>query len=785
MSGRASPLVVEADYPQSRVGVYPLSVLAQCLYPGKDALARGFDPELSSGVWQEPVSGTVLLRPAFLTPEWATTFTGIYARLQSSALSFTTPGKWRQVATGGTGDYWHYGAGLTADEVVATTASYAADQPFLVGWFSFSPSGSVGDADFECGWGGTGTKASGVALEVFRGGLVRVYKDGKAVGEGQASGAEGGDAKQQSYQHLLLVPTRRRELLVVGSGGNGFSHVFADLDESATEVCPGGPFWVRARSSPGGPRAAQLQLAPLQFVSPGAAVSELLAFPEDVQDGQAGPNLTVFHDLYGGTVGSALTAPDGSSPFVAGETGRVCRIRVSLTGGARSPAVYGAYCEFSGVRADTADAPTDLSDKVTEAVLTVGETADSVSLGLALERTGGLEGFRTGLNRPVRARFAGGGLVIGGVSQPPSSESTPYEDADRVAFDVRDRWARLEQYRFQDLVPLDGLTFTAALKALVGTVLADPARFDIEESGFTVPLNASCTRGEWSALVEPGDTAADWVRRLFDNYAADWFYGFVPTAAGTVFRARSPEGLGTAPVLTLRPTVEEAAAEASAAGFSGEDAFFVAGQFLYRTFRETVLPPEATDVRVTGYDPRTGKVVQSYKVDEDAEDPGLGPDERPANWVGAKLRYGWTDPAVTSQALCDRCCLALFRRLSRPRRLAEWSSDLLFRPDGDLVWRGDNVELAGKGVYRVTSLRCELAKEPDWSSADGLARWGHRPAVYTGERIDEEADAWRGSSPAADFDRIVAWSLANLPVERGARDSRGLFRQTPSAREAP
>lgn len=797
----ADRLKIEFDYAQQRVSKHAISVIALASYesrvPGIDR-APGFDPALSSSdFWQDPVSYTGMLKPNIIKAEWNTTFTGIYARYRKTDFTFTTSAKWTEPINGGSGDYWLQADNLTADEWALTNDTYAINQPMIVNWFKSNPD-SQRFIELECGWGDSASMATGVALRFYSDGDVEVWKT-TLVGSYKISGSNSGDTKGNQFTGVLLIPGRKRDLLVIGLSGKGFVHTFTDLDESGSEptVTPATKFWVKApyQSST---RSLKCQVAKMQFPSSGYGISNLLAFPEPPTPEQGAVQFDTWGDNYGGTISPSLKDSGGSSSFVANGTNIACRVRGDLTGdGSRTPFLYASKATFFGITANTSDEPDDVMSHVTEASLTVGETAESASFGIVLARLDTLsEVYQDQSNRPVRIGYTDGPLVMGARSETPDWEDSSDETNTTARIVCRDRWKGLETNLYRDVIPLDELTLDEALRRLTAPVIGvDATRYDIDAEAltFTIPSNSSATTGEWTQLVEVGDKSSQWVDRLMDCYAPDWVYGFRPLFDRTVFYAKSVASLGTTSALEVYDNWQQAFDSYVSDGYDEREARKLTQGRCFRTFRQKPIEPEATDVHVTGWDPRTSKPIHVYKVDHDAEDPTIARDDRPDNWLGEKRVYGWCDTGINSLALAQRCCEKLFNRLTVKRRMAEWTSGLLFNPDGSLVWRGDNVKLVRNGVpyvYRVTSVRCTFMKERDTLAPgmdgdyDTFGEWFWREATYTGELINEDRDAWRGSSPGTSLEEIVAHSklrLLNDPV-RASRGSEFLLKRIPETR---
>jgi hypothetical protein len=118
--------------------------------------------------------------------------------------------------------------------------------------------------------------------------------------------------------------------------------------------------------------------------------------------------------------------------------------------------------------------------------------------------------------------------------------------------------------------------------------------------------------------------------------------------------------------------------------------------------------------------------MQAFKVATTLEAVTTPPSSRPAGWVGEKRRYGIIVPEIKSTDELGRVTDLLYERLTTPRTMIEWESDLLLFPDtldeddeliypdaGLPLWRGDLVEIDGHGEYRIISFGGTFIREDD------------------------------------------------------------------------
>ena len=253
--------------------------------PEKGRLAVGFDGTMLSqgfrtdGIWVDPCTLTAMLKPIPLTESWGNTYTGNNARLDpSAAYTIPTPSKWERIQIRASGDYW-LRAKQSTNEIVQVTSALPANQPMVVGWYK--PELKIG-ADvpvlrlyYNYNAGSTSGE---LKLVFYANGKAEVYKAGLLVGSYDRSGSNfapgstytASFSTNQQFNEIVIIPFRRRELLVHTNYGLSFSHIFTDLDESLTTnaITPAGKF---AFAVPTGKLA--IQVAYCRFSTQGSFIA--------------------------------------------------------------------------------------------------------------------------------------------------------------------------------------------------------------------------------------------------------------------------------------------------------------------------------------------------------------------------------------------------------------------------------------------------------------------------------------------------------------------------------
>lgn len=762
------------------------------------ALARTYEDDLdrsttisANGIWCDPLTKTLMLRPMALKDEWTTTTTGIYARFRLAGYTLTAGGtaafKESQFAV--SGDWWTEAESgdLTADadRLVVTTASLAKNEGVLLQWFAFG-TGTQAFVQMECGWGGNAHTTADLSLRFYSGGQVEVWWRGRLVktasigssGTTEQSEAAGVDANR--FVGVLLIPWRRRELLVWGvSTGQGFT-VVLPIAENAGEVVPARPFWWKVPTG-----KVKVQFAPVRYPSSGTAWSKKVSFASAPPTGavllnQQSANVprTIYSDSWDHaacTVAATMRRYDATGTIFVPDGARregIVRFELATTDARFTPEVYAAAFEYAKADADrfdeTDDADeTDLTDWITRLEFDFPEEPDGAEFRLTfkdptgLATAGGPDLLSHG-SRPVQVR-AGSLVVFDGVSEPPELTEGFGAANDRLTIRVRDQWKRLERYVFRSPMVLDGFSLRQAFRRILWQVgigndpgndwesetAQDATQTAIDDTDYVMVADGS----RLTHVCEAGQTAAECLKDLFETLIPTWTMGFEAVAGGGLprFFLRAPEGTPTsaraASLATLWTKISDAetALQSAPYSFSAGDAKNRAPRFVVRTRKSGALEPEANEIHVLGWDAREDRPVLTKIVDRDAQDPALARDSRPANWVGEPIVYGLADKIIRDEPTARRAALLLYDRLTPRRIVDEWTCDLILDPNDSWVpvARGSVVTLDTCGSFRIRGYGGRCVRE----NPDDLVL---RDVTYLGDYLGG------GTAPAPE---VPAWTL--------------------------
>ena len=754
----ANPLSALIDVQQKRVKQKAVFTLAD---------ASSWDKTLGDGgCCLDPLYGMVMLRPRFRESSWRTSTTSPYDKLAVADFTGITGAKWA------THDHTGTGGGkmlVTIDssansETGKTSATIGQNRGVVLTLMSY---GDGSDREvLRFGFSGTTAYTSGIGFRLYSGGRLAVYKDGTLIDEVNVVGSGNGGNIDNRFCEIMVLPCRKRELLIWCSLGGMASVAFGDVDMTPTEpeIVPDTYFWFQFQGG-----TPCIQVAPLKFNTTGTFYSQKSAFKRAPSASAVAWDFTSTNPIfttvtnalfYGhrakageGAITATLRNGTDSGAFTPNGSNTDCRIKVTLTGGGSyTPFLYGALMGYKPETASTSATNISLDDYLRRCSITVPDNPQDVEVRLelkkpyAIEQAGAVK-LRTIANRPVSIKF-GSYAFMDGWSSDHHWEDGEQDEVRHFYISVRDRMKSAELMLLDDPIPLDGLTLTAALKFL-GQYLglntsATSTEIDIESTTFHIPD----TPGEtWNVMLEAGDTVAESFRRLVEDYAATWFWGFKPYdigagGAGIKLFAKSPTGIGTTPKMELWPTLDEAKTYLQGLGYSSDDADRLKRLYVYTSFSETVLEPECNELYVTGYDVTTDRPIVVYRRDTSAIDPTKVPSARPNNWQGEVVTCGISNSGYTSLATCIAAADILDDRLMTFRRLPTWAAQMLWYTGTSgaklPVWRGDVVRLrnvaavTGYVDYRIKSFDGESTFEPD----NALIQDGQvRPYQYSAEEI--------------------------------------------------
>lgn len=696
----------------------------------------------SENTWRDPLTNTTYLRPAPLYPQWHTTSTGAFARLTLADFGLSGGG-WVMHAVKPAGAVRMFnGGGMSGP--VESVATWPRNCGFYVSYFAFSAGNQSAQPWFECGW--TTVIDEGVQLRFWSDGQVDVYYGADLVGS-YGLGNQTGQSQANTYQEVLLIPHRGRELLIYSiTSGAAVRHVFGHISESdpdptitdATKF-----FW----EVPVG--TVDVEIAPIVYPESGWVTSETFALAEPPLTGATreqwtnGPIVTFAEvkDVVtgspailtnGGRVSAVSVVKPDLSPFVPNGTDKLVRVRCDLARGAsqyHTPALYGVALAYEATYVNTSGASAyNLTPHVQSLRWDVPDDPGSVRVLARVRNPESLLASVPNLyNEGIAAELRIGSLVVASLTSVPSRfVDGEHGEVRTLEMEFGDRLHALKNLTSKDRWPLDGRlltsdtagsgTYASAVEFLYSMTGLTFGEMQLDSAGFALGSVAPEDCTEWNYLLEAGFNPYDELATLESRFAAGWIWGIGPTATGPKAFFIRPVPIGSPDHILYRD-----AESAALAGAPESQVYF--------SFAEEPIPIEANEVRVTGQDRRTGRAIAAYKVDKASQDPSILPSLQAANHLGEPRLLAITDDRLTTQEAVNRVAEFVFPQVSSRFYVAEWDCELILIDAATdyPARRGQAIRLDGRRDVRINSFSAEFMNEDP-----GLAL---RIATYTGGTI--------------------------------------------------
>jgi hypothetical protein len=699
-----------------------------------------WDMAKSSGVWLDPATLTVMLAPLPVTSAWRTTYSGSYARFQKSDYTLTTAASWKNIQIKASGDY--YLQSLNVTERATLTTSWGANTGAYLSLYVPSLKDTDDTVILKAGWG-VGAAGS-VEVWFTASGKAAVYKSGVQVAVydrndsniSPTAGSASTAGVNSEFVTYMMIPCRRRELLVVSSSGIAFSHTFSDLDPSVVNtITPAAQFsWLVPQGQ------ASVQCAKVYYETSGYVVSPVKKLRYAPPTG-ATFTATYAQDSIGtGTISSAFSVvKDDLTSYTPNGIIKDVRAKATLTGAGTG--TYGLYeldMVYDPELSATYNAPVDVTCDVQTLAISVDDDGRATCNITARRKAivdAGVEQPQITADRPVRIALVAGVTEIDifrGTLAPPE---IVYEDADTTrdysifSYSGQDRSRDFDLAYIVESFPYDGYLFVNALLDLMLIAGYDGnVYFAGDYPAIDLPYSPNISKGQYALAPDFFDTVGGYIDKLKNEYAANYITGWMPTASGYLYTWIDPSLAGTTPAMTLYQSI----GAATTAGVSEA----LRPKRVVRKMASHYETPEATQVQVVGQDPTTGEFYTAVQIDGAAETADTPPASRPYNWRGRPVPYQLRDPALTTQDAVDTACAILYDRLTTGRILIEWESDFLVLSTTDRpLWLGDLVRImepdgtTTKGDYRIIGIpSIEFVTEQ-------TSGFSVRKATYRGQKI--------------------------------------------------
>jgi len=676
---------------------------------GADGTTWDYRPNITAtNVWIDPCTSTAMLAPLPVTSAWPTTFSGNYARHAYSDWTGTSIGSWSGFHVGtNTSDTAIRLNSANSDAINLTTA-LPRNCPM---WFRYyrnqpqdSGDGIILSARFNYGASGSAPDNFSVEVKFRANGSISIFKNGNLEATYDRSGSNFSSARAytsifnpaKKWVNVMIIPFRTRELLVWTDNGTCFSHTFQGLaypnDPAANPITPAGTF---SFVVPSGKIA--IQSARCYFEQSGSIIGAKKTLRFAPSSGEWGtPTYQTYYDLFGqGATNPTITTSvvkDGTyAAFVANGTDKDVRIKVAWSGasGGTNAGVYCADAYSDPPGTNTYDGTIDITTAIEAMSLSVGDdgrtTLDMTTRVKRLIDLSVPKLVNTG-DRPIAIQIespkTGAQWVdlFRGTLSPPELVYEPGEDPytyGTLRFSGVDRYGDIDVTMFPESVPNDGQTISSFFTQtfpVAGYSATTYVQYN-HSSTFAIPQSADISRGVYSMVPKRGDYVGGYVNGFRDEYLSTWYFGWRPTSAttptgGYKYQVSDPASVGTTSCMTIYQSFADAQAW-------GGYLPYEAPQKTVRNLRRYYESPEANNIAVIGFDPKTNTFLSSYSIDTASQDPTTAPASRPDNWRGRPIQYFLTSDSLVSQSAVDQAVSTLYNRIGTGRYLVEWESDLL------------------------------------------------------------------------------------------------------------
>jgi hypothetical protein len=580
-----------------------------------------------------------------------------------------------------------------------------------------------------------------------------VYKSGVLVGSydrgdaniAPAVGTTASKSSRSDFISIMMIPARRRELIVATSNGTHFSHVFEDLSPALNNVIvPAAAFsWL----VPSG--QATVQLAKCAFETSGYVLSQIKSLRYPPPTGAtfsgtfAGDSIGVGANTY---VGSVVKA-DGTAYTPNGVIKDV-RAKVALTGpGTGTFGLYTVEMLYDAAVGATYDGTVDVTQYIQSLSLAVDEDGKATCTIGAIAKSlidAGVQKPNVTSDRPVRIALGDNATptptyqdIFRGTLQPPKIQ---FLDRDTTAswatyvYTGTDRSGDFELAWIVESYPYDGITAGNAILDLMKIAGYDDAVSPYFGGDFPdqeLPYTTNISKGQYSLAPDYGDNVKSYLDKIKQEYYATWITGWMPTASGYFYQWLNVNAASTASTMTLYQSI----ANATTAGVAEE----LRPQRVIRSLNSYNEEPECTQVTVIGQDPNTGIFIPYTQINAAAEIANTAPASRPRSWRGRPVCYQYRDPALNTLDAVTAACLMLYTRLTTGRTIIEFDATfLVYNVSNRPVWLGDVIKLMDTdgtsvlGNYRIIAIpQIEFVQEntPGSSTLFNVRRASYR-AVY-------------------------------------------------------
>lgn len=770
-------LKAEINHRQRRLGKELLNTIA---------FAEDWDLSLSSGAFVDTeIANVAMARPLPLSSQWSVgPATGNYARF--TLASYLTGGaygitasEWMEDNYRFDGDKFIVSKGALNNPVYYGTA-VGANQPYYVEFLSYNTGNQV-FKQFSTGITRTlGDLDGSIRLDYWTNGKLLFYRNGtyvktfhieqekasKALDRNKQSrqdsnretyssaGNTGTPKHSNKYIGLLIIPMANRGLLVFNTVGRGCLIHFDDidyLDEDSYITSASSYLWWQVHSG-----QQKVQMAKCYFEQTCSLIASTNTFLQNPDRRQ--PQDIKVYCSYTGT-GSRNTAEANITKkyvqpnsidnlFVQNGVNYQGRIRIDFTNdGTYTPLIAAAECTMRPLEAYTSNEPYDITSKTTECTLDVPEDFNPAKVSFTCKEPYEIEQATGNLaitNKPIRLLAEHSSTkqvrIWAGRTQPISFKDNISDKTRRLVTPGIDATEALKNYIFDEPVILGKYYLDEAFEFLldcIGHNLTDVQPMYNPTTGERINLTDSWAKRRnqsnfpdqhaFQYQIEVGDTAYEWMMRLFKDFIPDGMMCFRPT----LIRGQYDYTFWVRPSWDLPTTTMK-------------DIYVHDGKLKLDPRRKhpfhdicTYYGIIGTEIGcnragVMGLDYRTQQPIIAYKNDYSSQNVSATVAQRPDNWLGEVRKFHLGSDRLSTQTHVNEATKRLLERGSKHQLMCAFDCpNMLFDKDTDLpLWKGDVIKIAERALVRITSLKTNFQRaNPDVGRNQGV--W-YSPTSYTG-----------------------------------------------------
>ncbi len=667
---------------------------------------------ISSGLWLEPYTKSVMLRPKQFSENFY--LDSSVPRFPKSAWNLTDS-HWDDVIR--EQDRWLLSDGT--DEQIFTKKVFDAETGFCLDFFLFAPE-TDNFLALQLLFGQW-------QLDIYSTGEAKLYLQGETtvLATGWLVSRHGTTLCERRSQ-LIILPSANRTLIIRRNQVAGMYYTIPeDQWEAGTkEVIEGG--WDFQLKAPG--CKIQFQLTELAY--PTDSEDRYWISPNRQLAKPPLPDQTFDVEPDWLNLGGAISCgvykglPEGGGfddleEFVADgveDTYCVASLLYSGNDGRNTPILRGALVSMDPLEPDETKEPGDITEDVTAATISVSDNPwdTSATLSIKLPEYHPILGA---CKRRVVLKI-GDTVIFDGVLAEPPKLVRQRANAERYELQVASLLAYTDIPCLHSLVQFDGVSHTLAMEWLFKFACIPAELVEMDADSTPLRDSRSGTQLENSELrPEIADTPRQWMERICEE--SKWVLYDGPLSTGNFgFHYADPLGLDPTPVHTFYVQSKDAGGEGSY-------------DRIYDSLTLYDVEPEANELHIVGCNER-GQLIDCVYLDAASQDPDLAEGARPANWLGFRKIAVIPVQGLVPEWLLKRLALRIGGELSRTVRMAEFEAD--WRPG---LWHNSVVTIdvgdsgiEGAGDYRIETVDVEFVDE----SVD----YPIRRARYTAVKLDPD-----------------------------------------------